>query len=397
MNTHKRYDWNEVQKLYDSGLSYKELKRNIGITPSTIQKAIRRGEFTPRTLSEASKIGITKVDQSTIWTPERRKLQSEAKKKLYKEHPEKHPNRKLANNRQKMSYPEKLVYDWLTTQKIEFIHQRKIDKYYVDFNIGSLCIEVDGKYFHDKESDKKRDRIISELGFTIRRVSASNILKHGASIVLDQSISDDLLSKHIELRKQRICHVCGSIYYGKRKTCSDECKQKSRTTIKVTRKNGVTQLRSNIPPVSQSDLQQLIDSNTPFTTIGKQYGVSDNAVRKWCIKYNINTSKQSVIDEIKLTELVTIGHGISYISRELNATPERLHKIINKLGLNVVDNTPKQIPAELVNKVKQLIDMGKRNVDIIPLVGLDQQQVSAIRVKYTKSLTTNVENTILDT
>ena len=383
MNTHKRYDWNEVQKLYDTGLTYKELHSKIGISNATIHNAVKKGLFKSRTTSES--LIYTKYDRTSIWTPERRKLQSEAKKKLYKEHPEKHPNRKLANNRQQMSYPEKLVYDWLTTQSIEFIHQRKIDKYYVDFNIGSLCIEVDGKYFHNKESDIKRDKIITDLGFTIRRVSASNIIKHGASIVLDQSIPDDILAKHIDLRKTRICPICKSTYYGKRTICSDECKKKSMV------------LKCTIPPVSQSDLQQLIDSNTPFTTIGKQYGVSDNAVRKWCKKYNINTSKQSVIDEIKLTELVTNGHGISYISRELNATPERLHKIINKLGLNVVDNTPKQIPPELVNKVKQLIDEGKRNVDIIPLVGLDQRQVSAIRSKYKKSLTTNGENTILDT
>ena len=385
MNTHKRYDWDEVQKLYDTGLSYKELYNVIGITGSTIQKAIRRGVFNQRSLSDASKIGATKIDQSLIWTPERRKLQSEAKKKLYKEHPEKHPNRKLANNRQQMSYPEKLVYDWLTTQNIEFIHQRKIDKYYVDFNIGSLCIEVDGKYFHHKEYDIKRDKIITDLGFTIRRVSASNIIKHGASIVLDQSIPDDILSKHIDLRKPRICPICKSTYYGKRTICSDECKKKSMV------------LKCTIPPISKLDLQKLIDSNVPFTTIGKQYGVSDNAVRKWCKKYNIDSTKQSVIDENKLTELVTTGRGIKYISRELKATPERLYKIIDKLGLTVVDNRPKQISIELVNRVKELIDEGKRNTDIIPLVGLDHQQVSAIRCKYKNSLTTTIENTILDT
>jgi very-short-patch-repair endonuclease len=399
MNTHKRYDWDEVQKLYDTGLSYREMYNTIGITGSTLQKANTRGVFRPRTLNEASKIGATKIDQSLIWTPERRKTQSEAKKKLYKEHPEKHPNRKLANNRQQMSYPEKLVYDWLTTQSIEFIHQRKIDKYYVDFNIGSLCIEVDGKYFHNKESDIKRDKIISDLGFTIRRVSASNIIKHGASIVLDESIPDDILAKHIDLRKPRICPICKSTYYGKRTICSDECKKASREKRiqQITKPNGTIQIKCTIPPVSKADLQKLIDSNTPFTTIGKQYGVSDNAVRKWCKKYNIDPTKQSVIDENKLTELVTTGRGIKYISRELKATPERLYKIIDKLGLTVVDNRPKQISIELVNRVKELIDEGKRNTDIIPLVGLDHQQVSAIRCKYKNSLTLTIENTILDT
>jgi hypothetical protein len=165
----------------------------------------------------------------------------------------------------------------------------------------------------------------------------------------------------------------------------------------ITKPNGTIQIKCSIPPISKADLQQLIDTNTPFTTIGKQYGVSDNAVRKWCKKYNIDSTKQSVIDENKLTELVTTGRGIKYISRELKATPERLYKIIDKLGLTVVDNRPKQISIELVNRVKELIDEGKRNTDIIPLVGLDQQQVSAIRCKYKKALTTISENTILDT
>ena len=37
---------------------------------------------------------------------------------------------------------------------------------------------------------------------------------------------------------------------------------------------------------SRDELKQLIRS-TPFTTIGKQFNVSDNAVRKWCDKYNL--------------------------------------------------------------------------------------------------------------
>lgn len=38
--------------------------------------------------------------------------------------------------------------------------------------------------------------------------------------------------------------------------------------------------------ITRDELKQLIRT-TPFTTIGKQYGVSDNAVRKWCDKYNL--------------------------------------------------------------------------------------------------------------
>ena len=39
-------------------------------------------------------------------------------------------------------------------------------------------------------------------------------------------------------------------------------------------------------PVTREELKNLIRT-TPFTTIGIKYGVSDNAVRKWCDKYNL--------------------------------------------------------------------------------------------------------------
>ena len=42
--------------------------------------------------------------------------------------------------------------------------------------------------------------------------------------------------------------------------------------------------RKNVPP--KEDLEKLI-YNTSFVQIGKQYGVSDNAVRKWCASYGL--------------------------------------------------------------------------------------------------------------
>lgn len=41
-----------------------------------------------------------------------------------------------------------------------------------------------------------------------------------------------------------------------------------------------------LPPISRSDLKDLIRT-TPFVQIGKQVGVTDNTVRKWCDKYKL--------------------------------------------------------------------------------------------------------------
>lgn len=51
-------------------------------------------------------------------------------------------------------------------------------------------------------------------------------------------------------------------------------------------------------PVTREKLKELIRT-TPFTTIGKQYNVSDNAIRKWCLQYNLPTKK---IDIKKYTD-----------------------------------------------------------------------------------------------
>jgi very-short-patch-repair endonuclease len=98
-----------------------------------------------------------------VWTEERRKSKSEEKKKLYREHPEAHPNRKLANNKTKMSYPEKLVYEKLEDLQISFEHQKKIGKRYVDFYLiaTNTIVEVDGERWHqDAEKDRLRDEEI---------------------------------------------------------------------------------------------------------------------------------------------------------------------------------------------------------------------------------------------
>lgn len=44
---------------------------------------------------------------------------------------------------------------------------------------------------------------------------------------------------------------------------------------------------------SREELKQLIRT-TPFTTIGTKYGVSDNAVRKWCDKFNLPRKKTEI-------------------------------------------------------------------------------------------------------
>lgn len=110
----------------------------------------------------------------TIWTAEMRKAKSEWRKQLHINNPEMHPNRRLAGNRNKMSYPEKVAYDFLIENNIVFEHQKKIDKFYPDFVINKMVVEIDGAHWHDEEKDSVRDAIISNHGYTVFRISSSD-------------------------------------------------------------------------------------------------------------------------------------------------------------------------------------------------------------------------------
>lgn len=98
-----------------------------------------------------------------------RQEQSERKKRLYEEFPEKHPNRKLAGNRNKMTYPERIVFDALTERNILFEHNKKIGKYYPDFLIKDVIIEIDGERWHNSEKDTERDKKLNQMGYTVKR------------------------------------------------------------------------------------------------------------------------------------------------------------------------------------------------------------------------------------
>jgi very-short-patch-repair endonuclease len=104
------------------------------------------------------------------WQDEKnRKKKSEWRKQLHKDYPETHPNRRLAGNRNRMSFPERLVFDYLTELNIKFDHQKKVEGFYPDFVIGQLIIEVDGERWHCRKKDNDRDQVLTEAGFRVVR------------------------------------------------------------------------------------------------------------------------------------------------------------------------------------------------------------------------------------
>lgn len=75
------------------------------------------------------------------------------------------------------------------------------------------------------------------------------------------------------------CHALTDTYCGK------NLKKKKNTKIKEEKKQ-INSNRIKDPPLSRKELKKRIREKT-FTSIGKEFGVSDNSIRKWCKKYNL--------------------------------------------------------------------------------------------------------------
>jgi very-short-patch-repair endonuclease len=132
----------------------------------------------------AVSVAMKRKPSRMIWTEERRKAKSDWRKQLHIDHPETHPNRRLSGNRKKMSYPEQVAYNYLTRYNITFEHNKKIDKYYPDFVIGNIVIEIDGAHWHDKEKDKIRDAILTAQGYKVFRIDSKENIEERIKEIL---------------------------------------------------------------------------------------------------------------------------------------------------------------------------------------------------------------------
>lgn len=92
----------------------------------------------------------------------------------------------------------------------------------------------------------------------------------------DEEIAYDLLHKTKEVKENKLhyCQDCGKIISSDALRCP-ECASKAQRVVD----------RPN-----REELKKLIREK-PFTQIGTMFGVSDNAIRKWCIAENLPTKK----------------------------------------------------------------------------------------------------------
>lgn len=117
-------------------------------------------------------------------------------------------------------------------------------------------------------SDKTQEEIAKEFNVSQRLVSGINLGEYW--------IREDIIYP-IRKRQENHCSICGKKIFSTSKYCT-AC-------------SGIIHRKVERP--ERQELKNLIRT-TPFTQIGKIYGVSDNAIRKWCQLEKL-PSKSSII------------------------------------------------------------------------------------------------------
>lgn len=161
---------------------------HAGLSSATNEKLAEKSKKISSSMKLLYDSGYKTVSQTQeYWTDEKREQRRSWRKNLHKLNPESHPNRKLANNKIKMSYPEQVAFDFLTKHNIKFEHQKKIGTYFVDFCIDTMVIEIDGERWHPigNEQDAVRDKELSLRGYSVIRIRSKDRIEDRLSEIFN--------------------------------------------------------------------------------------------------------------------------------------------------------------------------------------------------------------------
>lgn len=279
-------DWAAIQEEHDSGKSLDWLLSAYSIGRGVIETAIKHGLFIKRhhrlVHSEAVKKAMS--DRQRLWL---------------KNNPDKHPWRRPDKCR---SVPCDVLKEVFRRAGIVFIEEHSpleerafsIDIAIPDKKIG---VEVNGGQHYDRGGKLKpyyqdRHDLIEESGWKLIELHHSMVYNHqvvelliadlkseGVEIEIDPAKYEEIRMRRIEecrisraKKEEFLCKRCGKKLSGKVKT--GMCLLCAHVGLR----------RAERP--SREELERLINE-MPLTQLGKMFGVSDTAVKKWCRKSGV--------------------------------------------------------------------------------------------------------------
>lgn len=191
----QKYDWNEIQKFYDDGNTWRDIHKKYGVANRSIQKAVIRGSLKLRNKSEAVILHIQK-NGTRKHTDESKQKISKARLKFLMENPDKVPY--IINHSSKKSYPEIIFENALISSKItgwKYQFRNGIYQYDFAFPKQKIDVEIDGgTHLNEKvkKIDERRDEFSRQSGWKVIRFTASQVKQDVIKCI-------DILKKHLQM------------------------------------------------------------------------------------------------------------------------------------------------------------------------------------------------------
>lgn len=169
-----KYNWAEIQALYDSGLTQRQIIEKFKMSFRTIRLATARGDFKSRSRSAAGKLSNLKTKRSV--SNETKEKISIAMKKCHAEGRAWNIGKSRWNN--EPSWPEKFFMNVINNEfkdKAVF-REYPMGNFSLDFAWPHLkkCIEIDGdqhqRFEEYKLRDQRKDAYIEDAGWKVLRI-----------------------------------------------------------------------------------------------------------------------------------------------------------------------------------------------------------------------------------
>ena len=259
-------------------LTFREVMKKYNIRSKSYLAKVLDGKM--RSISEAGKLAHIKHPEVFLHTEETKAKIREKRLAFMKAHPE-----KTAWRRSNQSYPEKVFEKFLIERGYadKFLIQREYSffPYFIDFAFVDLkiAIEIDGSQHllpERKERDEKKDLLLQENGWRVIRI-AESVVK------TDWDAIQQVLNEYISLDTTMTFTQVGVVTTPKQtyvKVKRDEFGRSEKQNESAIKQRRVER------PDKDTLIRELTESS--FLGVGRKYGVSDNAVRKWCKIYGIS-------------------------------------------------------------------------------------------------------------
>lgn len=245
----------QIQKMYDDGVGGRKTIAKVLSIPESMIAALIRHKLVNfwRTKSEMLSLAGKKRTHSE----ETKNKISIIRKKFLEENPDKIPY-KINHKSRGETYPEQYFRDWLEKENIPFQQEYKFKLYSFDFLVNErVDLEIDGDQHKLDERiinhDIKRDDKSKDAGFVVYRIMWSDY----------QKLSHEEKKNFLNELKNFLLDNSNPI-----------------PEIVIKKK------QPKIPRTKQEDPRkkqalEMLKNGMNFCEVGREFGVSDNAIRKW--------------------------------------------------------------------------------------------------------------------